>query len=143
MDDAKLGAKYLNVDLEIRSRSDLKPLADAVATQLLVLHVGRMRGEFFLSLEMSDPSRLPDAAIRHLAHVISSLPPSVHKLWTQARDRVFDVGLEATHEDTAFALALRPETVRMVARLNARIAVTVYPTTTKRQRRPTRRSRKS
>jgi hypothetical protein len=126
LETSDAAARYLNVDLEIRSRSDLAPLAKALSRRLIVLHVGKVGREYLLSLEVSGLSVHPDAIIRRFDRVISSLPPVVRTLWTRARDRVFDIGLETTSGSKPFVLTLDPETVKTVARLNARIALTVY-----------------
>ena len=128
---------YLNVDLEIRSRSDLMPLVDALQPHLDVLHAGRAQGGGFLaSFEITGASVPPDAAIRRLARALLALPPSVRKLWKQARDRVFDIGLEATAVRGAYPVALRQETVKTIARLNARVAVTLYSRANSRRKLP-------
>ena len=121
------GANYLNVDLEIRSRFDLKTLAEAVSPGLDVIHFSRISNEFLLSLEVPGCPRNPDATIMILAKRLLALPPSVRKQWKQVRDRVFDVGIEKTVNDGVFVLALRLETVKTVAKLDARVAITLYP----------------
>jgi hypothetical protein len=80
-----------------------------------------------LSLEMSGLSSNPDAVVRRFDRVIGSLPPAARRLWTRARDRVFDVGVETTTGKAPFVVTLGPDTVKTVARLQARIAITVYP----------------
>jgi hypothetical protein len=120
------GAVYLNVDLEIRSRSNLMPLVDALRPRLDVLNAGEARGEFRVSFEVAGVTLPPDVAIHRFARAVSDLPPSIRKLWRQARDRVFDIGVQRTAGRGAFPLALRPETVKTIARLNARIALTLY-----------------
>ena len=81
---------------------------------------------FLVSFELPGMTLPPDVAIRRLATALSDLPPSVKRLWERARDRVFDIGLERAAGRGAFALALRPETVKTVGRLDARIALTLY-----------------
>ena len=120
------GAVYLNVDLEVRSRSNLIPLVDALRPRLDVLNAGEARGEFRVSFELAGVTLPPDVAIHRLARAVTGLPPSIRKLWRQARDRVFDIGVQRTAGRGAFPLALRPETVKTIARLNARIALTLY-----------------
>lgn len=120
------GAMYLNVDLEVRSRSTLTPLVEALRAKLDVLHAGRSRGEFVASFEVAGVALAPDVAIRRLARAVSGLPPSGRKLWEQARDRVFDIGVKRMAGGRAFPLALRAETVKTIARLNARLALTLY-----------------
>jgi hypothetical protein len=118
---------YLNVDLEIRSRSDLTPLVQALQRRLFVLYTGRRQGTFFASFETSGLRHPPDVAIRRLVTALRRLPPSIQNLWKQARDRVFDIGVARATGTTPFAIALRQETVRTVAELNARVALTFYP----------------
>jgi hypothetical protein len=120
---------YLNVDLEIRSHSDLTPLAQALQRWLFVLHAGRVHGTFFVSFEVSGLSHSPDAAIRRLAAALRRLPPPLQRLWKQARDRVFDIGVARAAGAAPFSLALRQQTMRIIAMLNARLALTFYPHT--------------
>jgi hypothetical protein len=128
-------ARYLNVDLEIRSPSDLAPLAKAVSRQLIVLYAGKVGREYLLSLEVNGLSSNPDAVIRRFDRVIGSLSPAARRLWLRARDRVFDVGVEAAGGKVPLVVTLAPDTVKTVARLKARIALTVYRRLPRRRRR--------
>ncbi len=121
--------EYLNVDLEVQSRSDLKPLVNALARRLFVLHVGRVGRDFFASFEAGGGNRgTPDGAIRQLIRAIDALSPPAARLWKGAHDRVFDIGVERAKGKDALSLALEKETVKEIARLNARVALTFYPT---------------
>ena len=53
---------------------------------------------------------------------LSDLPPSVRRLWEGASARVFDIGKKTTGRGR-FTLALRQETVKTIARLDARVAL--------------------
>lgn len=130
---------YLNVDLEVRSRHDLTPLAEALRSRLDVLHAGRVPGSGFLvSFEVPGLSLSPDVAITRLARALSALPRSARRLWTLANDRVFDIGMDAAAVHGSYPISFRQETVRTIARLNARIAVTLYSRPkTRRKRRTT------
>jgi len=112
--------------LEIRSRSDLTQLVKALQRRLFVLHAGRVRGTFFASFEASGLSHAPDVAIRRFASALRRLPRPLQRLWKQARERVFDIGVARAAGATPFALVLRPETLRTVSKLNARLALTFY-----------------
>ena len=81
---------------------------------------------FFASFEVPGVTLPPDVAIKRLAARLAKLPPSVRRVWKQARDRVFDIGLEHTDGREPFAIALRSETVKTIGRLNARVAITLY-----------------
>jgi hypothetical protein len=120
--------EYLNVDLEVQSRSDLKPLVNALARRLFVLNVARVGRDFFASFEARGDRGTPDAAIRRLIRAIDALSPPAARLWKGAHDRVFDIGVDRAKGKDALSLALEPETVKAIARLNARVALTFYPT---------------
>lgn len=74
------GAEYLNVDLEIRSRSDLTALVEALSRSLFLLHAGRIPGTFFASFETPGLDLPADGAIKRLAEAVSALPPSARSL---------------------------------------------------------------
>ena len=120
-------ALYLNVDLEIRSRTSLLPVVEALRPHLLVLHAGRVRGTFLASFQLPGVTRSPDVAIRRFAQALADLAPALQARCREARDRVFDIGLEWAVGSRAFPLALRGDTVKTIAQLNARVAVTLYP----------------
>jgi len=124
---SKASAAYINVDLEIRSRSDLRPLADALSRKLFVLFAGRIGSAYMASFEVSGVDLPPDLAIRRMARALSTLPKSSQRLWKQAHDRVFDIGVEQTAGFQIFTLPLRMETVDIVSKLGARLILTFYP----------------
>src|SRR5207237_6828495 len=64
-------AVYLNVDLEVRSRSNLSPLVNALERRLLLLYAGRARGLFFASFDIAGMTLTPDAAISLVAKELS------------------------------------------------------------------------
>lgn len=120
-------AEYLNVDLEVRSRRDLKPLIDALFPQLDTLYVGRIRKAHFASFEISTLRNSPDSAITEMVRALSKLPEAARRLWDQADDRVFDIGFEQLKGGQRIIWGLRQKTLHEVARLGARIAVSMYP----------------
>jgi hypothetical protein len=131
---------YLNVDLEIRSRSDLTPLVEALRSRLLVLHAGRRERTFFAAFETAGGSDPPDVAIRLLATALRRLPPSMQRLWRAAHDRVFDIGVERGPGTEPLSLPLRQDTMKIVAMLNARLALTFYSYSGGSARRPAKRA---
>jgi hypothetical protein len=89
---------------------------------------------FFASFEVAGMTPPPDVAIRRLAAGLSDLPPGLRRLWRQARDRVFDIGLKQAAGRGVCAFALRSETVKIIGRLDARVAFTLYPRVPRRRR---------
>ena len=123
-----VAAEYLNVDLEVRAPSDLKPLADALSRRLSALYVGREGRSFLAAFEVPGTNlATPDAAIRRLLRAIDDLPRPAARLWRQARDRVFDIGVARSKGKDVLRLPLEAKTVAAVARHHARVALTVYP----------------
>ncbi|MBI2088736.1 MAG: hypothetical protein HYT78_08315 [Deltaproteobacteria bacterium] len=124
---SKAAAEYLNVDLEVRSRRDLKPLIDALFPELHTLYVGKLQGRFFASFEISTLKNSPDSAITEMVRAISKLPEPARRLWDHADDRVFDIGFEQQDGSRQLVWKLRNRTLFEVAKLRARIAVSLYP----------------
>ncbi len=128
--DKTFAADYVNVDLEVRSRSSLQPLADALSRRLFCLHVGGSKGNFLATFENGAgavKTGTPDLAILRLVRAVDSLSPEIKRHWTSARDRVFDIGVAKAGGSKPFQLSLTPATVAAVARLKARVALTFYP----------------
>jgi hypothetical protein len=128
--DKEFAADYINVDLEIRSRTNLRPLADALSQRLFFLYVGRANGEFLATFENGSGAArtgTPDLAILRLVRTIESLSTELKRHWANARDRVFDIGVAKAWGPKAFYLSLKPTTVAAIARLKARLALTFYP----------------
>lgn len=121
---------FLNVDLDVSGREDLSPLAKALRPAAFELYTGRARSGYQTHLELASrgSARLTDAdtAIRRFVKALTALPPRARRLWNRARQRDFNIGIQGGIQPYAFELPLRPETLQAVARLRARIVVTVY-----------------
>lgn len=72
--------RYINVDLEIRSRRDLQPLVDALGEHLVVLHAARHADGSLATFEALDVNPSPDLAIRRFATAVSKLETSMRTL---------------------------------------------------------------
>ena len=128
---------FLNVDLDIFSKSDLQPLVTAMGTKVMVLHVGRYKGTYRAHLEVAGYSGYDenaDSTIRAFCAIIRALPKAALKLWNAAKVRDFNVGVQAGTQPPSFEIALAAETVRAASEVNARIVLTVYGTDLLRER---------
>ncbi len=124
--DKAFTADYINVDLEVRSRTNLKPLVDALSQ--LSLYVGGSKGDFLATFENRAAAvHAPDLAILRLVRAIDTLSPEIKRHWTKARDRVFHIGLAKAGGSKVFQLSLSTATVAAIVRLKARIALSFYP----------------
>jgi hypothetical protein len=147
-----LGPHFINVDLEIWSRSDLAVLGAAVEKTALVLYVGKSRGSQLVALE-ADRTKLssPESIIWALLDVMKTLPAAARRLWKGADARVFNIGYQAEdfvtvlHQDPAnsgrwrakdpqraakvYESSLSPKLLQAVARVEGTITTTIYPPT--------------
>jgi hypothetical protein len=119
-------SQFLNVDLDIYSRSPLEPLVRALGQKVSPLYVGRELRLYSAHLEIAGYPKNADAAIRGLAVAVERLPREKRKVWDAARTRDFNVGVQAGARDQPFEIELQSRTVSMVASLNARIVFTIY-----------------
>ena len=127
--DTDKSTHFLNVDLDVYSRSNLEPLVGALGKRVHVLYLGRPRQTYEAHLEIAIAPRYPespDRTIKKFAALINSLPKPARKLWDTAKRRDFNIGLQAAMQPHALEFALAPETVRAAASLNARIVITIY-----------------
>jgi hypothetical protein len=121
--------RFLNVDLDLFSRSDLQPLVTALEPGAYALHVGRDKRTYRAHLELSKFPKNPDAAIRAFAALIRNLSSVERKLWDTAKVRDFNIGVQAAMQPRSYEIALTRETLEIVSTLRARIVFTIYTPT--------------
>jgi len=117
---------FLNVDLDVASTQDLSPLVTALGRNVFALFTGKMRGRYETHLELGAQPRDADWAIRKFVRLLTALPPAARRRWDSARQRDFNIGIQAGIAPHAFELGLAPETLEAAARLGARIVITLY-----------------
>jgi len=121
---------FLNVDLDIQSRSPLDPLVKALGSSVLALYVGREGRRHVAHLELATQSPSPDRLIRRLVALVQRLPRAERHLWFRAHHREFNIGIQAAASPFSYDLSLDAATVRAVATVDAGIGITVYGSTT-------------
>ena len=122
--------RFLNVDLDIYSKTNLKPLVAALGQEVHVLYLGREGRRSSAHLELPEQPRSADAAIRKFTALILALPPPTRKLWDGATTREFNIGVEAGSKPRMWEIRLAPQTIHGVSSLKARLVVTVYAANT-------------
>jgi hypothetical protein len=118
---------FLNVDLEIFSKSDLKPLVAALGNKIMVHYLGRefRKNKAYLCLAGPQP-KTPELGVIRYCKLIQKLPPPERAIWNAAKSRSFDIGIEAPKRETYYWFAVGPDAFRAAAEVGAQIAVTVY-----------------
>lgn len=119
---------FLNVDLDIHSRTNLQPLVTAMGKKVHVLFVGRIKRTYQAHLELRESglSESADSIIRGFCALIRKLPKAAVEQWNQSKVRDFNIGVQAALQPHSHEIALELETVRAAAEVNARIVLTVY-----------------
>lgn len=118
--------QFINVDFDIRSKSDLGPLLAALGEQVCASCNKLGPRTYWVHGDLSSAPESADAAIRSLSSLINELPPTPRKLWDKATTREFDIGVEAAMQPFCYEMVLSAEAVDAAAKLNARIRFTVY-----------------
>ena len=116
---------FLNVDLDIVSKTKLDSLARDLGEKVIVLHIGPLGRQHFLALESSKSHKGPDATIHALCSAVENLSPRAQRIWTASR-KDFNVGYELRAAERSLHFTLRPDTLHRVARLGATLTVTCY-----------------
>lgn len=118
--------RYLNVDLEIESKSDLSKIVEEFGEDVIVLHCGEMRGYQHASFEAPNPSEA-DHIINHFCLLVEELTKEAREVWDGCCSRVMDVGYESGTTPRNFRSEIRASTVQRVAAIGASIVITIYP----------------
>jgi hypothetical protein len=117
---------YLNVDLDIYSKQDLKPLVKGFGAKVNVLYIGRDRGKYCAHLEITQYPRTADSTIRAFCRLIEGLPEPARLLWNNATDRSFSIGVQAGTRPNPCDFTIRPKTVKAVSEVAGQIILTIY-----------------
>ncbi len=115
---------FLNVDLDIESSGDLLPLVQALEPHAYSLERPPGRASFELAEPVSPTT--PEPLILEFVRAVRALPPAARAVWSHARKRVLDIGIQSGRRPYQETHRLQPETLRAVADVGAEIAVTVY-----------------
>ncbi|KAF0175446.1 MAG: hypothetical protein FD161_3341 [Limisphaerales bacterium] len=120
--------QFLNVDLEVHSKTDLTGFVKSFGNRKVsVLYCGRQGAEFLTALELVTTRRTPEQLLARFCDLLEAMPPNVARLWSEASRRTFDIGIASGNTQPALALKISPATLARVTALRATIAVTVYP----------------
>jgi hypothetical protein len=118
--------RFLNVDLDVYSKSNLQGLVSAPGKKVSVLHVGRNKRTFCAHLELSRITKDADSTIRAFCGLIESLPSAERELWNKAKIRDFNIGVQAGSRPYSHEIVLAAATVKAASDVGARIVFAVY-----------------
>jgi hypothetical protein len=118
---------FLNVDVDVFSKSPLDALAAALAKKVSLHYIGLVGHEVFqLHFGLYNP-KTANLAIRRIVKLIESLPRSPRRLWKAAEKRVFDVGFQGGKKPHCSEFDIDEKAVAAVARVGGSLRITIYP----------------
>ena len=117
---------FLNVDLDVYAKFNLRPLAAAFGKNVVILYAGREIDLYSTHLALARQPKNADTAIRDFAALINGLPRAKRKLWDTATIRDFNIGVQSKGKAKPYEVKLTTRTMKAVSSLNARVVVTVY-----------------
>ena len=123
-------ATFLNLDLELRCREDLAPLASYLEERAMVLYSGESGGEFRLTVEpmIGGHSNVgADLCTGEMLATLATLPGYLLSLFQACHLRVFDYGFDGGVDETPYSVDLSASHLVEIARTGIGIRITVYP----------------
>lgn len=121
--------RFLNIDLDVKSRRSLTPLAAAWPWASLP---DKVEGREPRWLHFSSLGRgiTAESTAKDLLRLIARLRGDARRCWESAHHRVFDIGIRAPGPEPRRAfddVQISVETLKRIAAVGARIQVCVYP----------------
>jgi hypothetical protein len=121
---------FLNVDVELTSRRQLKALAGELKKR--ILYHGRLNDGWLLTFETNSiqGKSTPDGVIARLCKLIEKLSPAAMGEWEAAQSRVFDIGFESAPtkkgQNVVVRSTISEDSLRRIADLGAKLDITCY-----------------
>lgn len=102
-------------------------LLAGLGKRVIVLRYDRFKSRWLAVLELAAQPRTAAEAIRKFVKLIEKLPPDARRQWNGASFRSFNIGIQSGAERPALELEIGPDVLGEAAKIDAKIAVTVYP----------------
>ena len=121
-------SRFLNLDLVLKSASDLGALVSDMDRSVFVLHHEEHDRQYLLVLEISDENcKGPASCTEQFLTVIEALSEAARELWNSCASRTFSYGFEGGRDFPALDTTLTADLLLRMARLGVDIGITVYP----------------
>lgn len=118
---------FLNVDVDVLSATPLEPLAAALGRKVSLHYVGREGRHYGAHFSLYNPGA-PDRAVRTLTALIESFPKPARRCWNGARQRVFNIGVQAGVEPRSHETLIGSAAVEAISRIGGSVTFTIYAT---------------
>lgn len=123
-------ARFLNLDLELRSSVDLSLLSNYFDEFASVLFHGKVGNEFRLTVETATgglEGDTPERCSRDMLDLLENLPQDLSMSLEQCIGRSFDYGFESGTERPPVSADLPLEILKRIIALGLSQRITLYP----------------
>ena len=122
-------AQFLNLDVVLRSNSDLGALVKHLDQRVFVISDQEFERQFVVVLELAAKEPAQDArwCTQQFLAIIDEFPDAVLDLWKLCTSRTFSYGFEGGCDYPALDATITADLLLEIGRLGADIGITVYP----------------
>ena len=123
-----MGAIFLNADLVLTARFDLRPLASAFTRNGLILlgDVAAKGGVWRATFESNLVKPTPEGALANILAAVESLDDVQRAAWEKCLSRCLDLGYESGDGSFESTGLISNSTLSRIATSGASMAVTIY-----------------
>jgi hypothetical protein len=121
---------FLNLDLELRAKSDLASLAKYLGEHASLLHCGKFGDDYQLTAEPlcgGHSNHSVQACTEELLETIVALPGELKELFDRSHVRLFDYGFDGGLSAKPLSVDVSAAQLLRMAQLGIGPRVTVYP----------------
>ena len=122
-------AQFLNLDLVLKSKSDLTTIIKYFDEKAFVLSHEEYNGQWTLVMELADEelARNPSEYTQRFLAIISAFPDAIRDVWKACTSRTFAYGFDGGSNSPALESTISADLLVQIARVSADIGITVYP----------------
>src|SRR5690606_22234666 len=120
--------RFLNLDVELRSKTDLSPLAKYFEKTASLLFNGKVGEDFQITIEPPIDARAnAQECTQQIFALLSALPENLKELFQTCHTRIFDYGFESGTDYPALIEELPVTQLANLANMDCSLIITVYP----------------
>ncbi|MDR3467332.1 MAG: hypothetical protein P4M07_15480 [Xanthobacteraceae bacterium] len=122
-------AQFLNLDVVLRSRSELGALVKHLDQRVVVVSNQEFERQFVVVLELAGEGPAQDAqrCTQQFLTIIDEFPAATLDLWKGCASRTFSYGFEGGCDYPALDTRIAADLLIEIGRVGADIGITVYP----------------
>jgi hypothetical protein len=120
-------AQFLNLDLVLKSNSDLGAPVEYLDRRAVVISHQEFERQFLLVLELAGDESAQDArwCTQQFLTIIDEFPDAIRELWKECTSRTFSYGFEGEHDYPALDTTIPADLLLQIGRAGADIGITV------------------